>query len=261
MSATEEEKEQTVAGAEHEKASEVHGEAEHEPAKPGTWRFLIPLAAFFVGFVSHFVVGWVALPVLLYAEKQQPIDFNHKLHVQELGECEGCHYFREDGSFSGVPKLATCLDCHQEAMGENPEEAKLIAEYVEPGKEVPWLIYSRQPVCVFFSHAAHVKMAEIDCVICHGSTGDSQHTRPYQYNRLTKYSRDIWGWNIAGMAENGWERMNKAHSAEGEAEGEAQGEAESQVVAPARMKMDDCAKCHEGNKSPDHKDACFVCHK
>jgi menaquinone reductase, multiheme cytochrome c subunit len=259
MSATEEEKEQTMAEGEQEQASdehvEEHAEAAHEPVKPGTWRFLIPLAAFFMGFVPHFAVGWVALPVLLYAEKQQPIDFSHKLHVEELGECEGCHYFREDGSFSGIPSLDKCLECHEEAMGENPEEAKFIAEYVEPGKEIPWLIYSRQPVCVFFSHAAHVTMAEMDCAICHGSIGDSEHTRPYQYNRLTKYSRDIWGWNIAGLSTNGWERMNAGDSHEGH------GSHEVDLDQPARMKMDDCAECHEGKKGPGYKDACFVCHK
>ncbi|MDY6990001.1 MAG: menaquinone reductase multiheme cytochrome c subunit QrcA [Thermodesulfobacteriota bacterium] len=256
MSATKEEKEQTVAEGAQEEANAEHaqGEAEHEPVAKGTWRFLIPLAAFFVGFVSHFVVGWVALPVLLYAEKQQPIDFNHELHAEELGECEGCHYFREDGSFSGVPKLDNCLECHEEVMGESAEEAKFVAEYVEPGKEVPWLIYSRQPVCVFFSHAAHVNMAEIECVICHGSVGDSKHTRPYQYNRLTKYSRDIWGRNIAGLTVNGWERLNRDESDGPHAK-------EVEMDGPARMKMDDCAKCHEGHKGKGYKDACFVCHK
>jgi len=146
----------------------------------------------------------VIFPPLLYSEKQQPIDFSHKLHVDEVGECEGCHYFREDGSFSGIPALENCLECHEEQMGEHPEEAKLVKEYVEPGKEIPWLIYARQPQCVFFSHAAHVK--------------------------LTKYSRDIWGWNIAGYKKHTWDRM----------------------------KMDDCAECHEARGSHD---ACFVCHK
>ncbi len=251
MSATEEEKGQAVAESEHEKASQEevaeHGAAEPTPVKPGNWRFLIPLAAFFVGFVSHLFVGWVIFPFLLYAEKQQPIDFNHKLHVEQMGECEGCHSFRDDGSFSGVPKLANCLECHEEAMGEHPEEAKLIAEYVEPGKEIPWLIYARQPACVFFSHAAHVSMAEMECVICHGTVGESEHTRPYQYNRLTKLSRDIWGWNIAGMAENGLDRMKASESGE-----------TKKMDEPARMKMDDCAECHEEYGT---NQACFVCHK
>jgi len=227
---TTEEKEQAV--AEDEQEEEVSAEATHEPEKPGTWRFLIPIVAFAVGFVVHFIPGWVVFPQLLYGEKEQPIDFSHKIHQDAVDEgCESCHFFREDGSFSGVPKLETCTGCHEEAMGGNPEEAKLITEYVEPGKEIPWLIYARQPQCVFFSHAAHVKMGEMECMTCHGPMGDSDHTKPYQYNRLTKYSRDIWGYNIAGYKKHTWDRM----------------------------KMDDCAECHEEKKGG--KDACFVCHK
>jgi hypothetical protein len=244
---TTEEKEQAVAEDEQGKGGDEQA-AEVTPVKPGTWRFLIPIAAFAVGFMSHFVLGWVILPPLLYCEKEQPIDFSHKLHVNEVGECEGCHSFREDGSFSGVPKLGNCLECHEEQMGQHPEEAKLVTEYVEPGKEIPWLIYARQPQCVFFSHAAHVKMAEIDCIICHGPVGDSDHTRPYQYNRLTKYSRDIWGWNIAGMAKNGWDYLKQAEESP-----------EVKIEHPARMKMDDCAECHKEKRGVH--DACFVCHK
>ena len=124
---TTEEKEQAVAEEEQEQASdeeateEVAAEDSHEPVTPGTWRFLIPIAAFGVGFVAHFFVGWVIFPQLLYGKKQQPIDFSHKLHVEEMGDCESCHYFREDGSFSGVPKLGSCLDCHEEQVGEHPE--------------------------------------------------------------------------------------------------------------------------------------------
>ena len=244
---TTEEKEQTVAEDEQEKGSDEQA-AEVTPVKPGTWRFLIPIAAFAVGFMSHLFLGWVIFPPLLYSEKQQPIDFSHKLHVGEVGECEGCHYFREDGSFSGIPKLENCLECHEEQIGEHLEEEKLVKEYVEPGKEIPWLIYSRQPQCVFFSHAAHVKMAEMECATCHGPIGDSDHVRPYQYNRLTLYSRDIWGWNIAGLAKNGWDYLKQADDSGG-----------TKIEHPARMKMDDCAKCHE-EKRGIH-DACFVCHK
>jgi len=220
---TTEEKEQAVAEEE---------EAAPEPLKPGTWRFLIPIAAFAIGFMAHLIPGWVVFPQLLYGEKQQPIDFSHKIHQEAVDEgCESCHFFREDGSFSGIPKLENCVQCHEEPQGEHLEEAKLVKEYVEPGKEIPWLVYARQPQCVFFSHAAHVKMGEMECATCHGPVGESDHVRPYQYNRLTKYSRDIWGWNIAGYKKHTWDRM----------------------------KMDDCAECHEEKKG--HKDACFVCHK
>lgn len=204
---------------------------------PGPGR---PMLMFFiVGLAASLIMGWIIFPKLLYSQKKQPIDFNHLIHNEAVDEgCESCHFFREDGSFSGVPRLEQCIDCHEEAMGEDPEEIKFIEDYVAKGKEVPWLIYSRQPDCVFFSHAAHVIGAEIECAVCHGAIGESEHSRIYEENRLTGYSRDIWGKNIAGLKKNSWDRM----------------------------KMDDCAACHQEAKESKSsvqtkKDACFVCHK
>jgi len=187
---------------------------------------------FIVGLVASLVVGWIVFPKLLYSRKKQPIDFNHVIHVETVDEgCESCHFFREDGTFSGIPKLEQCTDCHEEAQGEDPNEIKFVEEYVAKEKEVPWLIYSRQPDCVFFSHVAHVKMAKMDCATCHGPVGESEHSKVYEKNRITGYSRDIWGKNISGFKKNTYDRM----------------------------KMDDCAQCHE--KETGDKGSCFQCHK
>jgi len=188
------------------------------------------LICFLVGLGASLLVGWVIFPALLYSEKEQPIDFSHVVHVDAVGDCEGCHYFRDDGSFSGIPDLSNCAECHEEAQGEDPEELKMIQEYIEPGKEIPWMVYSRQPDCVFFSHAAHVNMGEIECKACHGMIGESEHTDTYEYNILTGYSRNIWGKNISGLTSNTWESM----------------------------KMGDCGNCHDEH---GENNACFVCHK
>jgi len=222
-----------------------------------------PIILFFIlGLAASLVFGWVIFPKLLYSQKKQQIDFNHVLHVEAVEEgCESCHFFREDGSFSGIPKLAQCVECHEDVQGDDPNEVKFVEEYVANGREVPWLVYARQPDCVFFSHAAHVKKAEMDCGTCHGHIGESEHSRVYEENRITGYSRDIWGKNISGLREHTWERM----------------------------KMDDCAECHAtkkiktdvetlpwpinwlprpyekqtGNRArvKTVKEACFVCHK
>jgi hypothetical protein len=98
---------------------------------------------FIIGFAASMVLGWVAFPQLLYSQKQQPFNFNHALHVEEVDEgCESCHYFREDGSFSGIPKLAQCVDCHEEPMGETEDEAVFFEQYVTrngkfPGSPIP----------------------------------------------------------------------------------------------------------------------------
>ena len=199
-----------------------------------------PIILFFIlGLIASLLIGWVAFPPLLYSQKKQPVDFNHALHNGLVDNgCESCHFFREDGTYSGVPKLAQCIECHEEANSEDPEEIKFVEEYVKKEREVPWLVYSRQPACVFFSHAAHVKTAQMDCVTCHGPIGESESLKPYQQNRITGYSRDIWGENILGVKRNSWDRM----------------------------KMDDCAECHatsgvSAGSVQTQKDGCLVCHK
>ncbi|MGD9210517.1 MAG: cytochrome c3 family protein [Desulfobacteraceae bacterium] len=199
------------------------------------------LLFFIVGFALSMAVGWVIFPKLLYSQKNQPINFNHALHVEMVENgCESCHFLRDDGSFSGIPKNEQCIECHAEIQGESEDETTFVNEYVLTEREVPWLSYSRQPDCVFFSHAAHINGAKLDCVTCHGHIGESESTRPYEQNRITGYSRDIWGKNIAGIKKNSWDRM----------------------------KMDDCAECHAQSAALKHassvqtgKDACFVCHK
>lgn len=210
------------------------------------------LAGLALGLAASLAVGWAAFPKLLYSEKKQPLDFNHKLHVEQVGNCAGCHSFDEEGRFAGIPGLDNCVQCHSEAQGKDPNELKLVADYVTPAKPIPWLVYSRQPQNAFFSHSAHVfsgkmqKMAGVKpgeagedpgsypdavCVNCHGKQGETEHSRPFYRNRITGESRDIYGKNISGFADKPWDRM----------------------------KMDTCADCHARVKP--EKEACFVCHK
>ena len=232
-----------------DKANEVSAEAQDQksitsPTDPGQIEpgrgAGGPITLFFIlGLVASLVLGWVIFPQLLYSQKEQPVQFNHALHNEMVEDgCESCHFFREDGTYSGVPKLAQCIDCHEEVQGESAEEEKFVTEYVLKGREVPWLVYARQPDCVFFSHVAHVKMGQMDCVTCHGHIGESESLRPYQGNRISGYSRDIWGKNIAGIKFNSWDRM----------------------------KMDDCSECHVRNNVNQNsvqtlRGGCFVCHR
>jgi hypothetical protein len=195
---------------------------------------------FIIGLALSMVVGWALFPSLLYSKKNQPIEFNHKLHLEIVDNgCQSCHFFRPDGTFSGSPRLAQCTGCHAEMQGQSDSEKLFYNHYVTPGREVPWLVYARQPDCVFFSHAAHIHGAKLDCVTCHGPIGDSESLKAYEQNRITGYSRDIWGRNISGLKQNTWDRM----------------------------KMDDCAECHarfnvvHDSGVQTGRDACFVCHK
>jgi len=203
---------------------------EVQKPKDGAVGFIVLF--FMMGIVASLIVGWIIFPKLLYSQKQQPINFNHANHNEMVENgCESCHFFREDGSFAGVPKLDQCIECHEEVQGESEDEVRFVEEYVNKNREVPWLIYSKQPDCVFFSHAAHVKKGEMDCVTCHGHIGTSEKLKVYEENRITGVSRDIWGKNISGIKKNTWDSM----------------------------KMDVCADCHL--KEMGSKGACFVCHK
>jgi hypothetical protein len=216
-----------------ETASSGNGEIKQDDSNASIILFFI------VGLAASLVVGWVVFPKLLYSQKEQPVEFNHALHNELVDEgCESCHFFREDGTYAGVPKLAQCIDCHEEVQGDSEAEEYFVTEYVQKGREVPWMIYSRQPPCVFFSHVAHVKKGGMDCVTCHGHIGESESLRPYEENRISRYSRDIWGHNIGGISRNSWDGM----------------------------KMDDCAECHKKENVNQgsvqtHRGGCFVCHK
>lgn len=198
----------------------------------------IILLFFIIGFTASVLAGWIVFPKLLYSQKSQPFDFNHQLHNEMVSGCEDCHYFREDGTYAGLPELWQCRDCHEDVQGDTEDERIFVEEYVWNDREVDWLVYSRQPDCVYFSHAAHVVKGQMDCKTCHGDIGNSTSLKPYEENRLTGYSRDIWGKNLLGIKKNTWDRM----------------------------KMDDCAECHVKNNIRQssvqtQKGACFVCHK
>jgi hypothetical protein len=215
-----------------DQTTEVEPKETQGPAGPITLFFII-------GFALSLVVGWGIFPKLLYSQKHQPVEFNHVLHNEEVSDgCESCHYFREDGSFAGIPTLESCMECHEEALGESEAEEHFVQNYVFPEREIPWLVYSKQPPCVYFSHAAHVIKGGMDCKTCHGDIGESDHLKVYEENRITGYSRDIWGKNMIGLKKNTWDRM----------------------------KMDDCAECHvkenvRQGSVQTLKGGCFVCHK
>ncbi len=202
------------------------------------------LVYFIAGLIPSLIIGWILFPMATYSKQSQPINFSHAIHStpdigidgeKEQEICLYCHGFREDGTFTGIPTLEKCMECHDDPespLGEEPEEEKFLKQYVADEKEVPWMSYYRQPDCVYFSHIAHVEMGKQDCRICHGDHGKSEELPYYQKNRLTGYSINIWGKNIAGYKSNTWDRM----------------------------KMDDCAECHS-EKGQEQNNACFVCHK
>ena len=192
-----------------------------------------PQVAFGLGVVSALAVGWFGFPRLLYVSAAQPLTFSHQKHAFEATglACADCHGFRADGSFAGIPPIENCGNCHAEVQGDSAAEKKLVEEYVKPGREIPWLVYARQPDNVFFPHAPHVKRAQIACERCHGPHGQSTELRPFEVNRVSGYSRDIWGPSLSRLGLEKWQGM----------------------------KMTDCVRCHaqQGRGGT----SCLACHR
>lgn len=216
-----------------------------------------PTLFFIFGFALALIFGWIIFPELLYSKKNQPINFNHALHNELVDNgCESCHFLREDGTYAGVPTNAQCIKCHDEVQGDTRDELILVEDYISKDREVPWLIYSKQPDCVFFSHAAHIKLAEMECAVCHGDIGESTSLKPYRENRITGYPKDIWGKN-----KNIMNLLSVKNILQGA------GLMDEDRMGPVDgMKMDDCAECHikeTGRKTSvqTQKDGCLVCHK
>jgi menaquinone reductase, multiheme cytochrome c subunit len=189
---------------------------------------------FALGFSTALAAGWAGFPRLLYRTEAQPLQFSHKTHAGEKAglACDDCHSITEAGHFTGIPKLEKCSTCHAEPLGKTLDEKKLVEQYVKPVREIDWLVYSRQPQNVRFPHAIHLKRAKLDCVKCHGEHGKTETLRVYEQNRISGYSRDIWGQSISRMSFRQSERPS--------------------------MKMDDCLHCHDDRGVIT---SCRSCHK
>jgi hypothetical protein len=188
--------------------------------------------AFGVGLAAALSAGWLGLPAVLYERLEQPAAFSHAAHTGEAAgmACDDCHGFDADGRFQGIPPVAKCRECHETAIGETAAERDVVERFIAPDREIPWHVYSRQPDNAWFPHAPHVKRAALPCERCHGDHGSTAGLRPFERNRITGYSRDIWGPNMT--------RLGRAPH-----EG---------------MKMDDCAGCH---RELGVVDSCQPCHR
>ena len=173
--------------------------------------------------------GWVGFPHAIYQSRPQPVDFSHKVHADKAGaKCEDCHAFRDDGTFAGIPTLDKCAGCHAAPMGTTAAEKNFIDRYVTPEPRAAMGVL-RAPAGerLLLAHRARQAGAGSKCEACHGDQGASDTLRPYQEDRISGYSRDIWG------------RPPRRQAAHG-------------------MKMDDCVACHR-QQGLEH--SCLDCHK
>ncbi|MEW6203572.1 MAG: cytochrome c3 family protein [bacterium] len=103
---------------------------------------------------------------------EQPIKYNHKKHVKDLGlECNTCHTKYENHTMAGKPTAEICGQCHAVQLTEKPEEKKLV-EYIEKGREIKWRRIYKLQENVYFSHRMHAVIGKIECSECHGNISE-----------------------------------------------------------------------------------------
>ncbi len=114
--------------------------------------------------VATALAALTARPVI-----DQPIQFNHRKHTQDLQlGCEVCHQYVRTGAHPGLPSLDTCAMCHQAQQGTTREAAR-VTELVTQGRPVAFAKLFRLPPHVFYTHRRHVGIANLECTNCHGA--------------------------------------------------------------------------------------------
>ena len=109
---------------------------------------------------SGYVTG-VDVPV------EQPIPFNHKHHVQQVGlDCRYCHGSVEEAAYAGFPPTKTCMTCHSQLFTDAPmlEPAR---ESWRTGESIAWVKVHDLPDFAYFDHSIHVAKG-VGCTSCHG---------------------------------------------------------------------------------------------
>jgi len=113
----------------------------------------------------------------------QPIQYNHSKHINEAGlDCIDCHVRVTTHRKASIPNIEVCADCHDEAMTESKEEAKVV-NYIQKKKQIPWIQVHRIPDYAYFSHRRHVAIGKLKCTACHGDV--AKRTKPFTRPAVT----------------------------------------------------------------------------
>ncbi|CAI8227331.1 MAG: Menaquinone reductase, multiheme cytochrome c subunit [Flavobacteriaceae bacterium] len=215
--------------------------------------FLLLSSAYFAyGYLMQVGVDQGYMPV-------QPIHYSHKIHAgANQIECKYCHSSARVSKHSGIPSLNVCMNCHKNIAEYNGEEdlengytkdfytneiKKLYAavgwdednqRYTGESQPVKWVRIHNLPDFVYFNHAQHVQVGEIECQTCHGPVEEMEVM--YQYSPLTM------GWCINCHRETNVKvESNEYYSKIHEELSKKYG---VEKLTAAQMGGLECGKCH-----------------
>ncbi len=147
------------------------------------WTNLLPLkiaicvGSLAIGIVAAFTYYATPKTQRVGYMPDQPIPYDHELHVKQLGlDCRFCHSFVEESGHANVPTADRCWTCHQHVKTESAKLTPLRAAIDKSyegytGQPVKWVRVHNSPDYVFFDHSAHLTRG-ISCVSCHGQVNE-----------------------------------------------------------------------------------------
>ncbi len=215
--------------------------------------FLLLSSAYFAyGYLMQVGVDQGYMPV-------QPIHYSHKIHAgANQIECKYCHSSARVSKHSVIPALNICMNCHKNIAEYNGEEdlengytkdfytneiKKLYAavgwdeenqRYTGETQPVKWVRIHNLPDFVYFNHAQHVQVGQIECQTCHGPVEEMEVM--YQYSPLTM------GWCINCHRETNVKVESNEYYAKIHEELSKKYGVEKLTVA--QMGGLECGKCH-----------------
>ena len=249
------------------KLSGVEIKPEPKPKRIPIWmafvqnQFLVLISVVLLLFSSaYFVYGYfMQVGVDQGYMPIQPIHYSHKIHAgANQIECKYCHSSARVSKHSGIPSLNVCMNCHQNIAEYNGEEdlengytkdfytkeiKKLYAavgwdeenqRYTGESQPVKWVRIHNLPDFVYFNHAQHVQVGEIECQKCHGPVEEMEIM--YQHSPLTM------GWCINCHRETNLKvESNEYYAKIHEALSKKYG---VEKLTVAQMGGLECGKCH-----------------
>ena len=213
--------------------------------------FLLSSAYFTYGYLMQIGIDQGYAPI-------QPIHYSHKIHAgANQIECKYCHSSARVSKHSGIPSLNVCMNCH-EYIGEYNGEEDLENGYTKDfytneikklynavgwdeenqvytgnTQPVKWIRIHNLPDFVYFNHAQHAQVAQIECQTCHGPVEEMEIM--YQYSPLTM------GWCIDCHRESNVDKDNEYYQKVHEELSKKYG---VEQLTVAQLGGIECAKCH-----------------
>lgn len=175
-----------------------------------------------------------------YYEPDQPIQFSHRIHAGDnQTDCKYCHSTVDESMHAGIPSVAVCMNCHnvvKEGTQTGKEEIAKIYAAVETNKPIEWVKVHNLPDHVYFNHAQHVSVGNIDCAQCHGEVKEMD--RIQQVNDLGM------GWCVNCHRRTEVQFINNDFYRSYEKLHEQLKSGKKTIVTVDDIGGNDCQKCH-----------------